>query len=215
MTEESLLSQIQVIFVLVSASVQNQQRFLPPCLHGDRATLSLLQKQLSCLSPRTLPMKSPPLFLTMTPHGNNRIDESVGHTDQRKAGLPAGCIRIRRKHIYGSVARITMENENLFAERLTTAREARKLSQTELAKLSGLQPAAIGHFEHSRRKPSFANIRALAKALNVTADYLLGRAPNMEGATTVFRGEENLTNSDREHIQMMIDLMNKRKSDNG
>ena len=108
-----------------------------------------------------------------------------------------------------------MENENLFAERLTAAREVRKLSQTELAKLSGLQPAAIGHFEHSRRKPSFANIRALAKALNVTADYLLGRAPNMEGATTVFRGEENLTNSDREHIQMMIDLMNKRKSENG
>lgn len=35
----------------------------------------------------------------------------------------------------------------------------------------------------------------------------------MAGATTVFRGEENLSDGDRDHIQMMIDLMNKRKSE--
>jgi transcriptional regulator with XRE-family HTH domain len=30
------------------------------------------------------------------------------------------------------------------------------------------------HFEAGRRKPSFDNVRALAKALKVSADYLLG-----------------------------------------
>lgn len=99
-----------------------------------------------------------------------------------------------------------------FGSRLLAAREKRGLSQTELARLAGLQPGAIGHFERDRRKPSFANVRALAKALNVASDYLLGRVPNMEGATTAFRGEENLSHHDREHVQMMIDLMNKRKA---
>lgn len=104
--------------------------------------------------------------------------------------------------------------EDQFGERLIVAREARRLTQTELAQRAGLQPAAIGHFERNRRKPSFANVRALAKALNVSSDYLLGRSPDMEGATTAFRGEEQLSDADREHIQMMIDLMTKRRSGN-
>lgn len=100
-----------------------------------------------------------------------------------------------------------------FGARLLMARERRGLSQTEVARLAGLQPAAIGHFENNRRKPSFANVRALARALDVASDYLLGRSPSMEGATTAFRGEDNLTRHDREHIQMMIDLMNKKRED--
>lgn len=98
-----------------------------------------------------------------------------------------------------------------FGGRLVEAREKRSLSQAELARLAGLQPAAIGHFERERRKPSFANVRALAKALNVSSDYLLGRSSTMEGATTAFRGEDNLSHHDREHIQMMIDLMNQKR----
>ena len=107
------------------------------------------------------------------------------------------------------------ETDDLFAERLFAAREMRGLSQAELAKLANLQPAAIGHFERDRRKPSFANVRALAKALNVASDYLLGRSVSMEGATTAFRNEDKLSNADRDHIQMMIDLMNQRKADKG
>jgi transcriptional regulator with XRE-family HTH domain len=99
-----------------------------------------------------------------------------------------------------------------FGERLRLAREARGINQTELAAKTGLQPSAIGHFEKERRKPSFANIRNLAKALSVTSDYLLGMTTDMAGATTAFHGEENLSDDDREHIQMMIDLMIQRKS---
>jgi len=97
--------------------------------------------------------------------------------------------------------------EDRFGERLVAARNSRELSQAELAQKAGLQPAAIGHFERDRRKPSFANVRALAKALNVSSDYLLGRSSDMKGATTAFRGEEQLSDADRKHIQRMIDLM--------
>ena len=103
--------------------------------------------------------------------------------------------------------------EDVFGARLKAARESRNLNQTELAKVSKLQPAAIGHFESGRRKPSFANIRALAKALEVSSDYLLGRAKSMEGATTAFRNEENLSASDRDTIQAMINTLAKRRKD--
>jgi|TARA_R110000850_G_scaffold174392_3_gene299944 transcriptional regulator with XRE-family HTH domain len=105
------------------------------------------------------------------------------------------------------------ETDGIFAVRLRTAREQRELNQTELAKLTGLQPAAIGHFEANRRKPSFANIRALAKALEVSSDYLLGRADTIRGATTAFRNEESLNHADRESIQLMIDTLARRRED--
>lgn len=108
----------------------------------------------------------------------------------------------------------TKDQEDNFGDRLRAAREARDLNQTELAELADLQPAAIGHFEKNRRKPSFANIRSLAKALKVSSDYLLGRTSDMAGATTAFRNEENLSESDRESIQLMIDTLANRRKDN-
>lgn len=62
-----------------------------------------------------------------------------------------------------------------FGERLREAREAKKLSQADLAERTGLQPSAISHFETGRRAPSFDNLRKLADALEVSTDYLLGR----------------------------------------
>ena len=110
-----------------------------------------------------------------------------------------------------NVESMTDDTSDDFGARLTQAREKRGLSQAEVARLAKLQAAAIGHFERDRRKPSFANVRALARALNVSSDYLLGRSPTMEGATTAFRGEDNLSHHDREHIQLMIDVMNQRR----
>lgn len=103
----------------------------------------------------------------------------------------------------------TEKTDNIFGERLLQAREARSLTQTELARLTSLQPSAIGHFEKNRRKPSFANIRTLAKALNVSSDFLLGRTidQKLSGATTAFRNEENLSDADRHTIQVMIDTL--------
>ncbi len=95
-----------------------------------------------------------------------------------------------------------------FAERLRKIRDDRDLSQSELARLAGMQPSAIAHFEANRRKPSFDNVRALAKALNVSADYLLGTGE----ATTAFRDEQKRSATDREVIQGVIDTMvNKKK----
>jgi hypothetical protein len=60
------------------------------------------------------------------------------------------------------------------------------------------------------RRPCFDNLRGLAEALNVTADYLLGRTDDPEGlADTVdhplFRDVANLQETDRETVRAMID----------
>ncbi|OXT01640.1 hypothetical protein B7H23_01320 [Notoacmeibacter marinus] len=94
-----------------------------------------------------------------------------------------------------------------FAIRLRKVRDDRALSQSELARLAGLQPSAIAHFEAGRRKPSFDNVRALAKALKISADYLLGS----QTATTAFRDEEKLSFKDRDFIQNIIDTMIEKK----
>jgi transcriptional regulator with XRE-family HTH domain len=94
-------------------------------------------------------------------------------------------------------------SEGNFATRLRRIRDQRDLSQSELARRAGLDPSAVAHFEADRRKPSFDNVRALAQALDVSADYLLGTTE----ATTAFRDEEKLSSNDRRYIQEIIDSM--------
>jgi transcriptional regulator with XRE-family HTH domain len=94
-----------------------------------------------------------------------------------------------------------------FASRLRNIREKRELTQSELAQRSGMQPSAIAHFEAGRRKPSFDNARSLAKALEISADSLLGTGT----ATTAFRDEDKLSSKDRAFIQDIIDTMAKKK----
>tara|TARA_R110002124_G_scaffold153244_1_gene320207 strand:- start:2320 stop:2640 length:321 start_codon:yes stop_codon:yes gene_type:complete len=106
---------------------------------------------------------------------------------------------------------MSSDTNGSFGERLRQTREMRELSQSDLARLAGMQPSAIAHFEAERRKPSFDNIRALAQALKVTADYLLGATTE---TATAFRDEAKLSDRDREHIQGIIDMMlNKKKPD--
>lgn len=98
-----------------------------------------------------------------------------------------------------------------FAERLRAQREMKNLSQTELAKRSGLQPSAVSHFETGRRAPSFDNLRRLADALSVTIDYLLNRAEEPSGAGPVaeklFRDFAQLSADDQESLSKMAELL--------
>lgn len=61
-----------------------------------------------------------------------------------------------------------------FGALLKELRTSRELTQTELAKLAGMQPSHISLFETGTREPTLNNLRRLTKALNTSADYLLG-----------------------------------------
>lgn len=62
----------------------------------------------------------------------------------------------------------------LFKDRLKIARERKSISQSELAKLSGLHPSSISHFENGKRDPNIKNIKKLSLALMCSSDFLLG-----------------------------------------
>jgi ribosome-binding protein aMBF1 (putative translation factor) len=110
---------------------------------------------------------------------------------------------------------MSTEPEKLFAERLQAARQLRKLSQSELATKSGLQPSAVSHFETGRRAPSFDNLKALSIALEVTTDYLLGRVdePQLQGEVTdqLFRHAQKMSQQDLETLTSFAAMLAKKE----
>ena len=57
-----------------------------------------------------------------------------------------------------------------FAEKLRELREAAGLSEAKLAKAAGVEFAAIREYAMSRRKPPFAAVLKLARALGVSCE---------------------------------------------
>ncbi len=100
-----------------------------------------------------------------------------------------------------------------FPSRLKAARELRTLSQAALAERAGLPSTSISHFESGTRKPSFDNLRLLADALNVTADYLLGRVDEPEGvgvADSLARHAKNLSAENLDLAEEMLKMLAER-----
>ncbi len=61
-----------------------------------------------------------------------------------------------------------------FAERLKEVRKEKGLSQTQLAKATGLSQPAIAKWENGERNPTIYNIYTLCVYLKVTSDFLIG-----------------------------------------
>ncbi len=90
--------------------------------------------------------------------------------------------------------------KSIISERLLAARIMRGLSQKELARRARMHPAAISHWETGNRQPSIQNLYRLISVLEVSCDYLLGRAedPNpVMNDDPFYRSYENLTIDDR------------------
>jgi SOS-response transcriptional repressor LexA len=79
------------------------------------------------------------------------------------------------------------------SERLRTGRTRLGLTQQGLAKLTGFSLSAIGNWESGQNMPTPAKLGALAKALNVSIDYLLGN----EGAA-MRRGQTDFSTDVRQ-----------------
>lgn len=107
-----------------------------------------------------------------------------------------------------------VEKGKIFSERLRTARKSKRLSQVDLAKRTDLLPSAVSHFENGRRSPSFDNLRKLADALEVTVDYLLGRAQEPKSSDLVaeqlFRDFERMSTADQEALAKMAEVLAKK-----
>lgn len=106
------------------------------------------------------------------------------------------------------------EPVEMFCERLRDARELRGLNQRQLGERLGVPPSSIAHFEGGRRKPSFENLHRLAAALDVTTDFLLGRASEpvtLPAADPLVRELSKLGPEDRELVGAMLRVLVARK----
>lgn len=104
-----------------------------------------------------------------------RVREALDAALKEVVTLTIADERNRRADVNGPQSPANKPTSDDFADRLRTVRKLRNLSQGDLAERTGLQPSAVSHFESDRRTPSFDNLKRLADALNVSADYLLGR----------------------------------------
>lgn len=111
----------------------------------------------------------------------------------------------------------TQTRTDIFPARLRSARELRELSQAELAERAGLPATSISHFEAGSRKPSFDNLRRLADTLEVTADYLLGRADTPGGLAegALHRHVEKLTAGNRDLAEAFLKMLAERERKGG
>lgn len=109
---------------------------------------------------------------------------------------------------------ITDKPSDIFKDRLRAARDFREWSQNDLAERAQLPPSSIAHFESGSRKPSFDNLHRLANALEVSADYLLGRVDDpglTAGGDPLYRDVGKLTGRDRELAHDFLQMLASRK----
>lgn len=65
-------------------------------------------------------------------------------------------------------------NYSAMGARIKQARKGQHLTQEQLAEMLNISPSFLGHVERGTRKASIETLYALCRALNVSADYLLG-----------------------------------------
>jgi transcriptional regulator with XRE-family HTH domain len=68
-------------------------------------------------------------------------------------------------------------SQNAFGQRLVALRQARGLTQVQLAKVTGMTQRAISYYEIEAEFPPAPALITLAQALEVTTDELLGVQP--------------------------------------
>lgn len=73
-----------------------------------------------------------------------------------------------------------MPDKNIFAPRLTRARELAHLSQRQLALRLGISPRAIGQYEQGENLPSVTILIRIAEILECSTDWLLGLSDDTE-----------------------------------
>jgi len=96
---------------------------------------------------------------------------------------------------------------NNFGQRLQKIRKSKGLNQTELSKKLKLPQSSISHFEGNRRSPCLSNLKKLADALHVSADYLIGRTDNpdeYQEADGLYKDFKKLSDEQRQYAEIFM-----------
>ncbi len=106
------------------------------------------------------------------------------------------------------------------SERIRDLRTAKKLTQTDLAKIVGLTYIQIGRYETGKSAPSADVLNKMADALGTTTDYLMNGSNNDVVSAQLtdkellnqFKEVEKLGQEDKHLVKTFIDaFLTKRK----
>ena len=98
----------------------------------------------------------------------------------------------------------------LFNERLKEALKLREITQTELAKRTGIDKATISHYVSGSYKAKSDNLYLIAKALDVAEPWLMGLDVPMKRVEPADNSE--LTIDDREVMNILASLSEEKRS---
>ena len=73
--------------------------------------------------------------------------------------------------------------DNIFCKNLKSARMKAGMTQEQIASAVGVAVTTYSNWELGKREPNVLKIKALAKVLGVTGDYLLGLEPTRKDDT--------------------------------
>lgn len=101
-----------------------------------------------------------------------------------------------------------------FGERLRKIRERQDMKQSDLARRSGLTPAAISQLESGQREPTFSTIIRLANALGTTPNDLLdigADVPADPAIQALFRDVKELEREDFDAVKAFAQFLAQKK----
>ncbi|MEW5926993.1 MAG: helix-turn-helix transcriptional regulator [Gemmatimonadota bacterium] len=101
-----------------------------------------------------------------------------------------------------------------FAERLRKTRERQGLNQSDIARRSGLTPAAISQLEGGQREPNFSTLVRLATALGTTPNDLMGigsAEPADPSVQALFREVKKLEPEDFDKVKAFAQFLAQKK----
>lgn len=99
-----------------------------------------------------------------------------------------------------------------FGKKLRECREAKGISQSEVAKLLSTNHSIIGKYERDEVKPTVDVVKKLAETLDTTVGYLLGETQDLN----ILKDQDMLkrlndiasfSEADKEHILFALDAM--------
>jgi transcriptional regulator with XRE-family HTH domain len=94
-----------------------------------------------------------------------------------------------------------MSSEDAVGKRIRDCRESKKISQSELAKLVGLSPAAIWNWESKGRVPRRKTLARVADALKVSEEYLSEGSESAELLATDVSTDTSRVEQPRSHSE--------------
>ena len=91
-------------------------------------------------------------------------------------------------------------------QNLKHARDAKHLTQAQVAKILGITSTAYQNYEYGKREPSNELLCKIADIFNVTTDYLLGRETNVTEPLEQLASEFNMTELEKKILIKYLSL---------